>query len=209
MLCSECNKNNAEIFINKIENGVSSMEGLCRDCAKKKGIDIPTPNKNSNQGNNQTNANNMPPINNIDLSGMSKQLESLFKDLSANIKMENLEELSPEEIEDLENEDENGQNPLGIPIGSIFASIVPKKQAQNEEESSNGRQKVKVEKKQAKKKKKYLDVYGTNLTIKAKNNELDMVIGRDKEIQRVIQILLFLQEKVLQDFPFLYLLINL
>ena len=31
MLCSDCNKNNAEIFINKIENGVSSMEGLCRD----------------------------------------------------------------------------------------------------------------------------------------------------------------------------------
>ena len=41
MLCSECNKNNAEIFINKIENGVSSMEGLCKECAKKKGIDIP------------------------------------------------------------------------------------------------------------------------------------------------------------------------
>ena len=40
MLCSDCNKNNAEIFINKIENGVSSMEGLCRDCAKKRGIEI-------------------------------------------------------------------------------------------------------------------------------------------------------------------------
>jgi len=189
MLCSECNKNNAEIFINKIENGVSSMEGLCRDCAKKKGIDIPTPPKNSNQGNNQTNANNIPPINNIDLSNMSKQLESLFKDLSSNIKMENLEELSPEDLEELEGDEENGENPLGIPIGSIFASIVPKKQSQNEEETSNGRKKVKVETKKAKKKKKYLDVYGTNLTVKAKNNELDIVIGRDKEIQRVVQIL--------------------
>ena len=48
---------------------------------------------------------------------------------------------------------------------------------------------VKVESKKAKKKKKYLDTFGTNLTQKAKNNELDMVIGRDKEIQRVIQIL--------------------
>jgi len=193
MLCSECNKNNAEIFINKIENGVSSMEGLCRECAKKKGIDIPTPSKNSNQGNNQTNTNNIPPINNIDLSGMSKQLESLFKDLSSNLKIENLEnmeELSPEELEEFENDDENAENPLGIPIGSIFASIVPKKQAQNEEESNgNSRQKVKVEKKKAKKKKKFLDVYGTNLTVKAKNNELDIVIGRDKEIQRVVQIL--------------------
>ena len=68
-------------------------------CAKKKGIDIPTPKNNA-----QSNANNIPPINNIDLAGMSKQLESLFKDLSANIKMENIEELSPEDIEELEEE---------------------------------------------------------------------------------------------------------
>ena len=102
MLCSECNKNNAEIFINKIENGVSSMEGLCRDCAKKKGIDIPN-SKASAQSN--TN-NNMPPINNIDLSNMSKQLESLFKDLSSNIKME---DISPEDLEELENDSENGE----------------------------------------------------------------------------------------------------
>ena len=183
MLCSECNKNNAEIFINKIENGVSSMEGLCRDCAKKKGIDIPNPKASA-----QSNSNNMPPINNIDLSNMSKQLETLFKDLSSNIKMD---DISPEDIEELENAEENGENPLGIPIGSIFASIVPKKQSdsENEEDSSNGRKKVKVDTKKAKKKKKYLDVYGTNLTIKAKNNELDIVIGRDKEIQRVVQIL--------------------
>ena len=191
MLCSECNKNNAEIFINKIENGVSSMEGLCRDCAKKRGIDIPSP-KTSAQSSTNNNG-NIPPINNIDLSGMSKQLETLFKDLSTSIKMENLEnmeDLSPEELEELESDEENGENPLGIPIGSIFASIVPKKQAQNEEESNgNGRQKIKVEKKKSKKKKKFLDVYGTNLTVKAKNNELDMVIGRDKEIQRVVQIL--------------------
>ena len=39
------------------------------------------------------------------------------------------------------------------------------------------------------KKKKFLDTYGTNLTDKAKNNELDLVIGREKEIQRIVQIL--------------------
>ena len=120
---------------------------------------------------------------------MSKQLESLFKDLSANIKMENLQDISPEDLEEMEDEEGNIESPLGIPIGSIFASIVPKKQSQSEEES-NGRQKVKVEKKKNnKKRKKYLDVYGTNLTDKAKNNQLDIVIGRDKEIQRVVQIL--------------------
>ena len=199
MLCSDCNKNNAEIFINKIENGVSSMEGLCRDCAKKRGIDIPDtpPKSNSNKDNQNTKSNsqsNVPPITNIDMSSMSKQLETLFKDLSSNLKMENLEgmeDFDPEDIENFEEDSENEDgenNPLGIPIGSIFASIIPKKQSQNEEES-NGRQKVKTETKKTKKKKKYLDVFGTNLTVKAKNNELDMVIGRDKEIQRVIQIL--------------------
>ena len=199
MLCSDCNKNNAEIFINKIENGVSSMEGLCRDCAKKRGIDIPDtpPKSNSNKDNQNTKNNsqsNVPPITNIDMSNMSKQLETLFKDLSSNLKMENLEGMEDFDPEDMENfeedsENEDGENnPLGIPIGSIFASIVPKKQSQNEEDS-NGRQKVKTETKKTKKKKKYLDVFGTNLTVKAKNNELDMVIGRDKEIQRVIQIL--------------------
>ena len=107
MLCSDCNKNNAEIFINKIENGVSSMEGLCRDCAIKRGIDVPektTSNKNQNNNNNQNN--NVPPLNNIDMSAMSKQLEGLFKDLSSNLKLENLEGMEDFDPEDLEEYDE-------------------------------------------------------------------------------------------------------
>ena len=197
MICSDCNKNNAEIFINRIENGVSSMEGLCRECAKKRGIDVPDKplSKNENNNNNQNGNNNMPPLNNIDMSVMSKQLEGLFKDLSSNLKIENIEgmeDFNPDDMEEYDDEEgeENGGNPLGIPIGSIFASIVPGRKVNGEEEANgSGRQKVKVEKKPANKKKKYLDTYGTNLTQKAKNNELDMVIGRDKEIQRVIQIL--------------------
>ena len=178
MLCSECKKNTAVVFINKIEDGKSSMEGLCTECAKKRGLDVPETNNNINPNS----------FNNIDMSNMSKQLEGLFKDLSSNLKIENLEEIDPEDFnaEDLE----NGESPLGIPIGSIFANIVPKNQnSNNKEETNNSKQKVKVEKKKTNKKKKYLDSFGTNLTVKAKNNELDMVIGRDKEIQRVIQIL--------------------
>ena len=63
---------------------------------------------------------------------------------------------------------------------------------QNGDESSNyssgGTQKVK-EKTKPNKKRKALDTYGTNLTVKAKNNQIDRVIGRDKEIERMIQIL--------------------
>ena len=196
MICSDCNKNNAEIFINRIENGVSSMEGLCRECAKKRGIDVPDkPSSKNENDKNQNGNNNIPPLNNIDMSVMSKQLEGLFKDLSSNLKIENIEgmeDFNPDDMEEYDDEEgeENGGNPLGIPIGSIFASIVPGRKVNGEEEANgSGRQKVKVEKKPANKKKKYLDTYGTNLTQKAKNNELDMVIGRDKEIQRVIQIL--------------------
>ncbi len=186
MLCSECKKNNAVIFINKIENGVSSMEGLCKDCAKKRGIDVPDTQANQNS--------NIPPLNNIDMANMSKQLESLFKDLSSNLKIENIEDLDGFDPEEYDDEDAEGNEPtpMGIPIGSIFANFIPQNtHAKNEEENNNnGRQKVKVEKKKnIKKKKKFLDTFGTNLTVKAKNNELDMVIGRDKEIQRVIQIL--------------------
>ena len=187
MICSQCKKNTAVVFINKIENGVSSMEGLCKECAKKRGLDVP---ENTN-----ANTNNSNSVNNIDMNNMSKQLESLFKDLSSNLKLDNIESVDLDNFENAEDDldDENSSEgiAMGIPIGSIFANFIPKNSKPSEEDNSSntGRQKVKVEPKKTKKKKKFLDTFGTNLTLKAKNNELDMVIGRDKEIQRVIQIL--------------------
>ncbi|AOY75252.1 ATP-dependent Clp protease ATP-binding subunit [Clostridium formicaceticum] len=46
-----------------------------------------------------------------------------------------------------------------------------------------------TKKKKSKRKKKNLEMYGTNLTEKAKNNEVDRVVGRHREIDRVVQIL--------------------
>ena len=40
MICSDCNKNPAIIFYEKIDNGKNTMEGLCFDCAKKRGITV-------------------------------------------------------------------------------------------------------------------------------------------------------------------------
>ena len=93
--------------------------------------------------------------------------------------------------------DENSPKITGaaIPLGSLFTNIFNnnKKQNSNEQEDlGTSRKKVKVEKKKnskQNKKKKFLDTFGTNLTLKAKNKELDIVIGRDKEIQRIVQIL--------------------
>ena len=162
MLCSICNKNTAVIFINKQnEDGKMSMEGLCYNCAKEKGINpLQTLAKQANLSEN-------------DIDDMSKQFEDILNDISSNMIG-----------------DEN-QIPEGaIPLGSIFSNMFGNNsQNNNEAEPQKGKNKVKVEKKPKEKKKRFLDVYGTNLTNKAKHNELDMVIGRDKEIQRMIQIL--------------------
>ena len=186
MLCSECNKKPAILFYKKIENGKESLEGYCYDCAKKKGID-PT----------QVLAdqNNILSQNPNSISDMTKQFETIFKDLAENINLEDIENIEGAITFDNQNDDTNPDAPritgAAIPIGSIFSNMFQNKN-EEEQEPSNGRKKVKIEKRKNKKqnkKKKFLDTFGTNLTNKAKNNELDIVIGRDKEIKRVIQIL--------------------
>ena len=188
MLCSECNKNPAILFYKKIENGKESLEGYCYDCAKKKGI---------NPTQVLTDQNNILSKDKININDMTQQFETLFKDLAENINLEDLENIEGAiTFEKQENpDDENSQKITGaaIPLGSIFSNMFNNPSEKNEqEEPATGRRKVKVEKKKntkQNKKKKFLDTYGTNLTIKAKNNELDMVIGREKEIQRIVQIL--------------------
>lgn len=60
---------------------------------------------------------------------------------------------------------------------------------QKEKSEKHTNEEYEEDEKPKKKKKKFLDTYGTNLTEKAKENLMDRVIGREKEIQRVIQIL--------------------
>ena len=159
MLCSVCKKNAAVIFINK-SNDASQMEGLCYECAKKQGINpLDALAKQAN-------------LSDSDLENMSMQFESMFNDMSEN--------------PDLNFEDsENGENSNSL--GSIFSGLFGNSH-DTEQSARNSNKKVKTEKKQNKKH-KALDNFGTNLTLKAKNNQLDMVIGRDKELERVIQIL--------------------
>ena len=186
MICSMCNKNQASIFSSKITpDGKREMEGLCINCAKKLGINTDEILKAQNQAiiNNQSEQ-------------MNKQLEGLFKNLSENLGSIDGIELGaiPINEEDDVQDDENEAPRVfagAIPLGSLFGNIFGGPEAQTQQASNgngNIKKKVKPEKKKNKKK-KFLDTYGTNLTFKAQNNELDMVIGRDKELQRVIQIL--------------------
>ena len=161
MLCSSCNKNAAVIFINKEVNGKQEIEGLCFQCAQEKGINpLEILAKQSN-------------LSEKDLENMSKQFENIFKNLSDNL-----------ENGAFDDTDENSDNSLG----SIFANMFSNNN-DTENASSSTKKKVKVEKKSKDKKKKFLDTYGTNLTNQAKNNKLDAVIGRNSEIQRIVQIL--------------------
>ena len=171
-LCSVCGKNPAVIFLNKKdENGKSISKGYCLECAQKQGIN---PLKNLSEK---------------DMNNMTKQIENIVSNLAENMDLnslsEQMEDMDPEDIEKME----QGTPIFGaaIPLGSIFSNMFGESQDESAGSSSE-KKKVKVEKKKDKRK-KTLETYGTNLTQKAKNGQLDMVIGRDKEIQRMTQIL--------------------
>lgn len=177
MLCSICNKNTAVIFINKQdETGKQELQGLCYECAKAKGINpIDSLMKQANLSEN-------------DLNDMTKQLETIVKDMANNIDLSSIDPSSFTSDDSTNFEDNPTPQFSAIPLGSIFSNMFGEN-AEGAQESSSDRKKVKVDKKVKDKKKKALDTFGTNLTNKAKNNQLDMVVGRDKEIQRIIQIL--------------------
>ena len=182
MLCSECNKNPAIIFYKKIENGKESMEGYCYECAKKKGIN---PNEVLHK------QNEILSNDKVNLNDMTKQFETIFKDLAENINLEDIENIDGAITFGTESDDPSDENPnkisgAAIPLGSIFSNMFNKNDdTEKQEEFTSDRKKVKVEKKKQKqnKKRKFLDTFGTNLTNKAKNNELDIVIGRDKKFK--------------------------
>ena len=161
MICSVCKKNVAIILINKIDGDKKITEGLCYNCAKERGLNpLEALAKQAN-------------LTDENINDMSKQFEEIFNDISDNIPYDELA---------------NSDTPTSDIFKSLFSSETSKKSDENS--SSNGdKKKIKVEKKPKEEKKKFLDVYGTNLTNKARNNELDMVVGRDKEIQRIVQIL--------------------
>ena len=193
MLCSECNKNPAVLFYEKSVNGKSELKGLCYDCAKKHDIDVTAV---------LAHQQDILAKDKINLSDVNKQLENIFKDLAENIDINNLENIDgaitfgnveEDDDGDFDNEEKPKFAGAAIPLGSLFTNMFHQNKS---DETSNQEQEnkktIRVEKKRnvkQNKKKKFLDTYGTNLTNKAKNNELDLVIGRNKEIQRVIQIL--------------------
>ena len=172
MLCSICNENPAVIFVNKKdEKGESKTVGYCMKCAKEQGINpIENIKKNTN-------------LTDEELKDVASKLDQMLKGLAINIKAIDEEELN--NLMNQENIDTNNEDGINA-LGSIFDNMF--ENSESNEENEGGSKKTKTKPKTSKKK-KALDAYGTNLTLKAKNNQLDRVIGRDQEIERMIQIL--------------------
>ncbi len=149
MLCSVCKKEQAIIFVNApTKEDPKHVTGYCFNCAKEKGINP---------------LNSVLKDSNIDLGNVAEQFESIFNNISNNM---DLQDMDFEEAENV------------VPIGAIFGNIFNQnsQEGQPNSKSANNSKRIKVEKKPKEKKKKYLDLYGTNLTTKAKSNELDIVI---------------------------------
>lgn len=159
-LCSICKKNVAVMLTTKIENGKTEITGVCMECAKKMGLPV------VDQLMKQM---NMKPE---DLENITNQMNNVFQDV---------------DIENMESEN---------PFMNFFSDVMSDKDEDFEPKAKNIDSDIKEtdsnlkgEKKSHRKKKKYLDVYGTNLTNKAIDKQVDRIIGRNREIDRVIQIL--------------------
>jgi len=161
MLCSVCKKNLAVVFINKLDKDGKPTGETTGLCINcaKKQGIDPLANIMKEMSN----------MNEEDLENMSNQFDSMMGSLDGS-----------EELSGLDDEDENTN---GTPIGNIFGNILPFSKKKDDDTNQ------KDEKGKKKRKTKYLDTFGENLTEKARRHELDKVIGRDVELQRMIQIL--------------------
>ncbi len=159
-MCSRCKQRPAVVFITRMEGNKATPEGLCLKCAKEL---------------------NIAPIN--------QMLEKM--DLTD----EDLENMT-EEVMGLMGggEDGEGFDPGGAAtfpfLKQIFGENFGQKEAEVKEDASSEDTKGKGKKKEKPaKKRKFLNLYCTDLTAKAREGKLDRIIGRERELYRVVQIL--------------------
>lgn len=165
MLCSRCKKRPAVVFVSSGMNS-SNAEGLCVPCAKEIGI--------------------KPFENIIDKLGMSEEEMEKMSEQFSDI-MDSTE--SDSDDEDDEEDFVKGGAATFPFIKGLFSNMLFSGKDNFTEESSQESEKGDKSKSKKKSKRKHLNLYCTNLTGKAKNGEIDRVIGRNEEINRTIQIL--------------------
>lgn len=182
MLCCRCKKRPAVVFV--ATNAESESQGYCLTCAKELGIK-PVTDIIAKMG-----------ISEDDLDAVQEQMDSILQ-MGENGEMPNFAEMLGQDPEALEEDTdgpdkEDGFSPGGAPTFPLFKNFFSNIQpaGENKNESSGTTPDTKKKKKEEKKpKRKHIDTYCSDLTQKAREGRMDRVIGRDSEIERVIQIL--------------------
>ena len=169
-VCIKCKKRPAVVFVQKLDptgaNNASNPEGYCIICAKEMGI--------------------KPVSDMLEKFGIDEeQLDMMEEELSS--LMENSGFLSGDTEEDTDGDsDDNETRAPSINLGSIFGNLG---NFGHDRKTEDKNEKNKDSKKKPDKSRKHLEMFTLNLTEKAKNGGLDRVIGRDRELERAIQIL--------------------
>ncbi len=169
VMCSNCHKRVAVIFVTKVENGEKSSQGLCVKCAKDLGLPI------ENMLGDVYNKMGITP----------EQMENMENELA---------EMMPEgedggapaiDIPKLFKDSGIIDTLKAVTNNASGSNIVPADPASG----SSGQNKNENKTKQQGKTYKYLTTYCKNLTQSARNGKLDRIVGRDRETERVIQTL--------------------
>ena len=167
-LCSKCKKNVAVVFISRMnEKNEMVNEGLCLQCAAKLGL---------------------PQV-----EDMMKRMGITPEDLE-NINSEMMqafggaEELDTVNDEGDEDDEESGKTATFPFLNRLFNNNAnpPAEQQPTQSGGAAGQQ---PSGRKTEKKRKFLDNYCINLSQRAREGKLDAVIGREQEIERVVQIL--------------------
>lgn len=178
VLCSRCHKNPAMFFISKNEGGKTINEGLCLKCALETNIG-PAKQMLSQMG-----------ISENDLDDIMQEYEREMESLKEEQSDDDINEQMHEE-KDTDDFKAGGALPIGNFFNNFINGFKSKSDSEdNKKQNSNSNNILESNVKNKKnKKRKYLNLYCTNMTEKARQGKSDKVIGRDIEISRTIQIL--------------------
>ena len=169
-LCSRCKKNVAVVFITRMENGKNINEGLCLKCAKNLGL--PQVNEMMQR----------MGITDEDLDNISNEMMSAFGGA------ENLEGIDAPDGDD----EEDGKTATFPFLNRLFGGGPSASTSASGESQNQGGEPRRGETKENPTKggkRKFLDNYCIDLTARAREGKLDTMIGREEELERVIQIL--------------------
>ncbi len=185
IMCSSCNKRPAVVFITSVQGGEKKNEGLCLSCARKR--DIPQVAEYMNK----------LGITDEELDQLSDQMMGMldgdsFEMGGSGLMPDFLTNMfgGGENGDSSDNSDDNGGHKSFFDaLGSAFGGLKGGSDSGNSSPSGKSDKKGSSSRREKKKELKFLGSYCTNLSQKAADGQLDNIIGRDKEIARVIQIL--------------------